>query len=91
MSHVKEMTEKKTHESLLTFESALEKLQGIVKRLEAGELSLEDSLKNFEEGVQLTRFCQEQLTAVERKIELLSKESADGKIDLQPFSHEKAN
>lgn len=69
-----------------TFESALEQLQQTVKRLESGELSLEDSLKHFEEGVRLTRSCQERLGAAEKRVELLMKANADGSVDLQPFS-----
>lgn len=76
----------------ISFEGALEKLQTLVKKLESGELSLEDSLKNFEEGVRLTRYCQEQLSKAERKIEVLIRESTDGKAELQPFSpDEKTN
>jgi exodeoxyribonuclease VII small subunit len=69
-----------------TFESALEQLQATVKRLESGELSLEDSLKHFEEGVRLTRACQEQLAAAEKRVELLMKATAENGVELQPFS-----
>jgi len=47
-------------------------LEGIVKTMESGDLSLEDSLKYFEQGVQLTRQCQSALSAAEQKISLLS-------------------
>ena len=63
------------------FEAALEQLQTTVKRLESGELSLEQSLQHFEEGVRLTRFCQEQLSAAERRVEILM----NSKPELQPF------
>lgn len=68
-----------------SFEEALGKLQETVKKLESGELSLEQSLKGFEEGVKLTRLCQEQLSAAEQRIEQLTQVSADGKAELQPF------
>lgn len=70
----------------MPFEAALERLQQTVKRLESGELSLEDSLKSFEEGVRLTRHCQDQLKSAEQRIELLTQVSADGKIETTPFT-----
>jgi len=69
-----------------SFEAALEQLQATVKKLESGELNLEQALKSFEEGVRLTRVCQEQLTAAEQRVEILMQASADGKVDLQPFN-----
>lgn len=68
-------------ETKQTFESALEQLQNTVKRLESGELSLEQSLQHFEEGVRLTRACQEQLSAAEKRVELLM----NAKPEFQPF------
>lgn len=68
-----------------SFESALEKLQLTVKKLESGELSLEQSLAFFEEGVRLTRLCQEQLAAVEQRVELLTKTSGEQAPETQPF------
>jgi len=55
----------------LSFESALQKLEGIVDRLEGGELPLEEALAAFEEGVALSRRCAGQLEAAERRIEVL--------------------
>ncbi len=69
-----------------SFESALEQLQASVKKLESGELSLEQALMAFEEGVKLTRVCQEQLAAAEQKVDLLVQASADGRIETQPFT-----
>lgn len=68
-----------------TFEAALEQLQTAVKRLESGELTLEEALKQFEEGVRLTRVCQDHLSSAEQKVELLIKASTDGQVALQPF------
>ena len=71
------------------FEAALEQLQSTVKKLESGELTLEQSLQQFEEGVRLTRICQEQLGAAEKRVEILMKvgtnEAGDPKAELQPF------
>ncbi len=53
------------------FEYALQELEGLVGRMESGELSLEDSLKSFERGIELTRACQKALREAEQKIEIL--------------------
>lgn len=58
-----------------TFETALIKLEKIVEELESGELSLEKSLKKFEEGVALSRFCTEKLNEYEKTITLLLKDA----------------
>ena len=54
-----------------TFESSLAALERIVRELERGELPLEKSLELFEEGVRLSRECQERLNEAERRIEVL--------------------
>ncbi len=54
-----------------TFEASLKELERIVRRLEDGELPLEESLKLFESGVKLSRECQERLNQAERRIEVL--------------------
>jgi exodeoxyribonuclease VII small subunit len=66
------------------FEAALEELEQVVERLESGDLSLEDSLAAFEKGVGLVKFCNEKLTEVEKKVELLVKDK-EGKLQLKPF------
>ena len=58
----------------LSFEEALERLEGIVDRLEQGDLELQDALGEFEKGVALTRRCASQLDDAERRIEVLVKE-----------------
>lgn len=70
-----------------TFESSLGDLEKIVRKLEDGELSLEDSLKLFEDGVKLSRECQERLSQAERRIEVLLKDS-DGNPALQTLAPE---
>lgn len=72
------------------FEAALEQLQQTVKKLESGELSLEQSLQCFEDGVRLSRICQEHLSVAEQRVEILMKSGqagagAEGQVDLQPF------
>lgn len=57
------------------FEQSLHELEALVLKMESGDLSLEDSLKEFERGVQLTRQCQEALTVAEQRVKLLA---ADG-------------
>ncbi|PID75581.1 MAG: exodeoxyribonuclease VII small subunit [Deltaproteobacteria bacterium] len=54
-----------------TFESALSKLEKITEQLEDGDLSLESSLKKFDEGIQLATFCAEQLSEARAKVEIL--------------------
>ncbi len=66
------------------FEALLEKLQGLVRELESGETSLEDSIKKFEEGVALAKSCQERLNQAEQKIEILLK-SDSSQISTAPF------
>ena len=67
----------------LSFEEALGELETLVEKMEQGELSLEESLKSFERGVELTRTCQEALKAAEQKVEILSQNSPDAA--LEPF------
>lgn len=54
------------------FEDAMTELDAIVKRLEGGTGSLDDALKDFERATALVRFCNEQLTNAEKKIEILT-------------------
>ncbi len=66
------------------FEEALLKLEDIVEKLEGEELSLEESLKGFEEGIRLVRFCNKKLNEAERKIEILLHD-AEGNEKIEPF------
>lgn len=61
----------------LNFEQALGELETLVTAMENGEMSLEQSLKAFEQGVRLTRECQEALTQAEQKVQLLLNESGE--------------
>ena len=68
------------------FETALKKLEEVVRKLEGGELSLDESLKAFEEGVKLSRFLAKKLNEAERKVEILL---ADEKgMTTEPFAGE---
>ena len=67
----------------LTFEGAMEKLEGLVDRLETGELPLEEALAAFEEGVALSRRCAGDLDAAERRIEVLVEQG--GALATEPF------
>ncbi len=58
-----------------SFETALSRLETIVGSLEKGDLSLEESLKLYEEGISRARFCQERLEEAETKIEVLSQDA----------------
>lgn len=73
----------------IKFEKAMERLSKIVEELEAGEVSLEEALKKYEEGVKLSRSCHEQLSKAEKKIEVLTK-SLDGTFVKQPFEYEES-
>jgi len=56
-----------------TFEQAIEKLEAIVDELEQGDLTLEDTIKKFEEGMELSKFCTDKLNQAEQKLKKLVK------------------
>ena len=66
-----------------TFETALSRLEQITEELEDGELSLENSLKKFDEGIKLAGYCTEQLSDARAKVEILLEK--DGKLESTPF------
>jgi len=69
----------------LTLEEALSRLETIVRRLEEGQPSLDESLTQYEEGIRLLRHCYQLLEKAERRIELLAGVDAQGNPVLQPF------
>jgi exodeoxyribonuclease VII small subunit len=71
----------------LKFEDCLSRLEQIVSLLEAGNLSLEESLKVFEEGIGLARHCAKYLADAERRIEILAKDDT-GALTQKPFAWE---
>jgi len=66
-----------------TFESSLTKLEKITEELESGDLSLEGSLKKFDEGIQLAAFCNDQLDSARAKVEILIEQN--GQLEARPF------
>jgi len=72
------------------FEVALKKLESIVEKLENGDLSLEDALKQYEEGVRMADLCSKRLTEAEKKVEVLMKTGA-GKFKTAPFEAEESS
>ncbi len=66
------------------FERSLARLEEVVRRLENANLSLDEAMKLFEEGVELSRDCQKQLEQAEGRVEILLKK-ADGKLVAEPF------
>jgi exodeoxyribonuclease VII small subunit len=70
-----------------TFKEAIEELEKITASLESGELELEDSLKLFERGVELIKFCQDKLDGAQAKVEMLV-ESLEGDIESVPLEAE---
>lgn len=68
-----------------SFETALERLEHIVKTLEGGELPLDDALALFEEGIRLSRFCHGKLEQAERRVEILLRNQS-GEMETVTFS-----
>lgn len=69
---------------MATFEESLKKLESIVDQLEKGDLALEESLKLFEEGVELSSACKKELDAAEGKVQMLVKQR-DGSVKTEEF------
>ena len=67
------------------FESALQRLEEIVRKLDSGDLPLASLLEVYEEGVTLSRFCQAKLEEAERKVEILNKKT-DGTLERSAFN-----
>jgi exodeoxyribonuclease VII small subunit len=86
---IREMSKTKTQDGA-SFEKDLERLEKIVAALEEGGLPLEESLKQFEEGVALVRQCEKTLKAAERKIDMLVRGEA-GEMEAVPFDESDAD
>ncbi len=78
------MAEKKKE---ICFEENLKELEEIVKKLEGGDVSLDEMLELFEQGVARTRECTAQLRKAEQKINILIKNN-DGELEEKPFGAE---
>jgi len=73
----------------IDFEKSLGDLETLVNELEKGDMSLEDSLKAFEEGVKLTRDCQSRLSEAEQRVQTLIENQ--GELSLQAFNNTDEN
>lgn len=67
-----------------TFENAMKRLENIVQDLESGDLSLDEALKKFQEGMKLSRFCSDKLDESEKKVSILLRDE-EGGIQEEPF------
>jgi exodeoxyribonuclease VII small subunit len=74
----------------MKFEEALARLEEIVKKMEDGDLTLEESLDAFEAGIKLSRFCTKKLDEAERRVEILLKDE-DEKVEIKPFAGDTEN
>ena len=68
-----------------TFENAMKRLEAIVQDLESGDLTLDEAMKKFQEGVKLSRLCSQRLDETEKKVSILLKDE-DGNTRAEPFS-----
>ncbi len=73
-----------TRKKAVDFEENLSRLEDLVDALESGDLSLEESLKAFENGIKMTRECQSALKQAEQRVEVLTR-TGDGKMETAPF------
>lgn len=73
----------------IDFEQSLNTLEGLVNRMEQGDMTLEESLQAFEAGIALTRECQSRLAAAEQQVSKLIEQQGD--IRLEPFDAEEGN
>ncbi len=65
------------------FEEAMAKLEALVRKMETGDMTLEESLKAFEEGIRLSRLCASRLDDAERRVEMLISENSN--VTVQPL------
>ncbi|MCF7806002.1 MAG: exodeoxyribonuclease VII small subunit [Candidatus Marinimicrobia bacterium] len=70
-----------------SLESALERLEEIVARMDSEDVELEESIELFQEGMQLTKFCRAQISEAEQKVQQVV-EDADGNLTLEEFDDE---
>ncbi len=69
----------------VSFENSMKKLETVVSKLESDEVSLEESLKLFEEGVKLMRFCHLRLNEIEEKVQILVADESESGGSLEEF------
>jgi len=80
---------KEANAKTMTFEDALARLEAIVYQLESGSLPLEESIKQFEEGMRLSKICGDKLSDAENKIEQLVKRN-DGTLGWVEYNGQRA-
>lgn len=68
------------------FEAAMDELEKLVARMEEGDLPLEETLRQFQRGIELTRHCQKSLTDAEQKVEILVEKA--GQTDVEAFDED---
>jgi len=68
----------------INFEKNLGELENLVKKIEKGDLPLEESIQLFEKGIKLTKICQQALTSAEQKVQMLVEKN--GQQELTPYS-----
>ena len=73
------MAKKKTDK--IDFESAIKELETLVEQMEQGDITLEQSLENFERGIELTRACQKALQEAEQKVQILTQKQGEETIE----------
>lgn len=81
----------KNNEPEFTFEQAMGRLEEIVADMEGEGMSLEDMVKNYEEGVKLLRVCRQRIDTAKRRVELITADLEGGKASLSPFEDESAS
>ncbi len=74
-------------ENELTFEQAMAQLEDIVRQLESGDLSLDEMVQRYEEGMRLLRFCQQKLMAAEQRVKKVTI-TDEGTIEVSDFEVE---
>ena len=79
------MTKKSNSSPPFNFEKAMEELEGIVLQMESGDFELEESIKQFERGVALTKLCQVALSKAEQKVQQLSLDPENNSVELIDF------
>jgi exodeoxyribonuclease VII small subunit len=81
----------KTNESEISFEKAMGRLEEIVADMEGEGMSLEDMVKNYEEGVKLLRICRQRIDTAKQRVELITADLEGGKASLSPFDQNSAS
>lgn len=73
-----------------TFENAMKRLESIVQEIESGDLTLDEALKKFQEGVKLSKFCSNKLDETEKRVSILLKDE-EGRVRREAFSPESSD